>query len=344
MPLGYYHPQHAYSGPMGGRGGKTGSASSGTGVTAEGLYSRVKNYVGTKVTGPRGGTFEVTKKSDGSVVIVMTVPGKAATTTTKATSATKTTVTKTSSNWITVAQTTLELIRTQGLLAGTKSGSTGSNTGAGTGAGSDAGAGGSTGGSTGGSSGGAQAPAWASAIYLAEMKALIGTTLPSNLVPNLSFTIKEGTLDGVSAPIISVTPSGGTATDVTPAMTQWSDTASQVLAAKYAKDAGTAPPTGTSGTVVVTSETTSPGYDIMTSDTVPSSDQALADQAVATVDAAVAETETAPAPSGAMTVSSSTATATGGEGFFSKYKWWLLGGAAIVAYTQREAIMKMVKK
>jgi hypothetical protein len=56
----------------------------------------------------------------------------------------------------------------------------------------------------------------------------------------------------------------------------------------------------------------------------------FADEATATVEA--------------MTVSTDVAQGMGGEGFFSKYKWWLLGGAAIVAYTQREAIMRMVKR
>ena len=59
-------------------------------------------------------------------------------------------------------------------------------------------------------------------------------------------------------------------------------------------------------------------------------EQVLADEATATVEA--------------MTVSTDVAQGMGEEGFFSKYKWWLLGGAAIVAYTQREAIMRMVKR
>ena len=180
-----------------------------------------------------------------------------------------------------------------------------------------------------------QAPSWATAIYLAEMTALVGATIPSNIYPGVSFTIKTVALDGVDAPVISVTPAGGSATDVAPNMSQWTDTASQVLAAKYAMDAGTPAPTGGSGTVVVTSETTSPGYDIVTSETVPSSDEALAEQAVATVDAAVA--------GGATTVSTTTAAATGDEGFFAKYKWWIAGGVVLAggyAYMHKQNAAK----
>jgi len=172
-----------------------------------------------------------------------------------------------------------------------------------------------------------QAPSWASALYLAEIAALVGQTIPSNFYVGTTFTIKTVSLDGVDAPVITVTPASGTATDVAPNMPQWMDTASQVLAAVSAAAAGSSAGSsgGGGGGVTVVTDAATPAE----------AEQALADEAVETVDAAVTD---------AMTVSGEGAKATGEEGFISKYKWWLLGAAAIAAYTQRDAIMRLVKR
>lgn len=169
-----------------------------------------------------------------------------------------------------------------------------------------------------------QAPSWASALYLAEMTALVGQTIPSNFYAGTTFTIKTMSLDGFDAPVITVTSASGAATDVAPNTTQWTDTASQVLSAVSAAtttSAGSSSSGSGGGTVTVVTDQPS---------TPEEAEQVLADEAAATVEA--------------MTVSTDVAQGMGEEGFFSKYKWWLLGGAAIVAYTQREAIMRMVKR
>ena len=171
-----------------------------------------------------------------------------------------------------------------------------------------------------------QAPSWASALYLAEMTALVGQTIPSNFYAGTTFTIKTVSLDGFDAPVITVTPASGAGTDIAPNTPQWTDTASQVLSAAAAAASGAgssssgASSGGGGGVTVVTDQPSTP----------EEAEQVLADEATATVEA--------------MTVSTDVAQGMGEEGFFSKYKWWLLGGAAIVAYTQREAIMRMVKR
>jgi hypothetical protein len=168
---------------------------------------------------------------------------------------------------------------------------------------------------------------WASALYLAEMTALVGQTIPSNFYAGTTFTIKTVSLDGFDAPVITVTPASGAGTDIAPNTPQWTDTASQVLSAAAAAASGAGSSSsgassggGGGGVTVVTDQPSTP----------EEAEQVLADEATATVEA--------------MTVSTDVAQGMGGEGFFSKYKWWLLGGAAIVAYTQREAIMRMVKR
>lgn len=104
------------------------------------------------------------------------------------------------------------------------------------------------------------------------------------------------------------------------------------------------------GTMTVTSETTSAGYDVWGGG---SSLPPEAAQAQALVDAA--ETPTELVTEDTMTVSEE-AEAPAEEGFFAKYKWWLAGGVGAVgvyAYMHRmdpskyplpEAISKLVRK
>ena len=177
-----------------------------------------------------------------------------------------------------------------------------------------------------------QAPSWASALYLAEMTALVGQTIPSNFYAGTTFTIKTVSLDGFDAPVITVTPASGAGTDIAPNTPQWTDTASQVLSAAAAAASGAGSSSSGNGSGGASSGGGGGGVTVVTDQpsTPEEAEQVLADEATATVEA--------------MTVSTDVAQGMGEEGFFSKYKWWLLGGAAIVAYTQREAIMRMVKR
>jgi hypothetical protein len=320
------------------------NTAAGASNTNKSLAARVAEIVGFKVTTNTGVTYEVKQLSSGVGIAI-----------TSATSGAVNTISPASGVWPRVAMTVLSLKKTGGKTfrgdartAATPKGSTnrfpgvrgttGTSTGtdAGAGAGSDAGT-------------GTQLPAWAATTYISDMMALVGKTFPSNIYPTRTFTIKTATLDGLDAPVITVADTASGTVDVDPKNVAWVDTASQVLAASYAAASGSAGSSGGAssggassggassggassggGTMVVVTDTSTP--------TVVTPEQALADEAVNTVDEALA-----PAPE-VMTVSTDAAKATGEEGFFSKYKWWLLGGAAIVAYTQREAIMKMVKK
>lgn len=321
MPLGYYHP--AYGATPAGVGqnfatkarGGGGRASSGAGSKT--LTQRVAEIVGYKVTARDGTTYEVVT-AGGQVAIRIKPPGASVVITSK----------PASSDWARVATTVLSLKRSGGGVfqkagaakgpggkASSKKSSTTTTTTTTT-----------TSDTTGTTT---QAPTWASALYLAEMMALVGQTIPSNFYAGMTFTIKTTTLDGLDAPMITVTPASGTATDITPNTSQWMDTASQVLAAVSAAAASGGASSGGAGGG-------GGGATVVTEEITPAvADQALADEAVETVDAAITD---------AMTVSGEGAKATGEEGFISKYKWWLLGAAAIAAYTQREAIMRLVKR
>lgn len=321
MPLGYYHP--AYGATPAGVGQNfasmtnrgRGSSDTTTPTTTKSLAQRVAEIVGFKATTRDGTSYEVAKAGS-DVVIRVKPPGAAVAIAVRSSSA----------NWARVATAVLNLKRAGGTVfqkATTATGPGGKRssrtttptTTPDTSSTPDTGS-------------GAQAPSWASALYLAEITALVGKTIPSNFYTGMTFTIKTAPLDGVDAPVITVTPASGAATDIAPNAAQWTDTASQVLSASAAAAAGGSSSGGGlssgGGTVTVVTDEATPA----------AADQALVDAAVETVDTAVTD---------AMTVSGETAKATGEEGFFSKYKWWLLGGAALVAYTQREAIMKMVK-
>jgi hypothetical protein len=198
----------------------------------------------------------------------------------------------------------------------------------GTGSGGDAGSG----------SGGAAAPSWTTAIYLNEMLAIAGKTIPSNYYPGVTYTVATTTLDGFTAPAISVTVSGGSPTQVLPTSADWTNTASLTLAAKQAADAGVAPPTTGGGTITVTNTPTGGEGSVWTdgSASYPTGEaSSLSAQAQATVDAAATPTELI--TDDEMTVSTDITTSE--EGFFAKYKWWIAGGsvgaAGVYAYLHR---------
>jgi hypothetical protein len=201
---------------------------------------------------------------------------------------------------------------------------------------------------TSGSSGGASTPAWFSKPYLNEMSAVVGWTGPSYNMPGVTLAVKSTTLDGVAAPVISVTSTAGrdsqTAVDVTPAMAEWAGYASNVVASKAEDDqrkaSGTpAPSSGGSsgGSIRVTSDTTS-GYNIWSSDGVPSSDSAPAPassgggggssmRVVEDAPAFAPSGEDAVAPEAVTLVSEDVAVVDQEQGFFAKNKWYVAGGA-----------------
>ena len=184
----------------------------------------------------------------------------------------------------------------------------------------------------------AAAPSWTTAIYLNEMLAIAGKTIPSNYYPGVTYTVATTTLDGFTAPAISVTVSGGSATQVLPTSADWTNTASLTLAAKQAADAGVAPPTTGGGTITVTNTPTGGEGSVWTdgSASYPTGEaSSLSAQAQATVDAAATPTELI--TDDEMTVSADITTSE--EGFFAKYKWWIAGGsvgaAGVYAYLHR---------
>jgi hypothetical protein len=184
----------------------------------------------------------------------------------------------------------------------------------------------------------AAAPSWTTAIYLNEMLAIAGKTIPSNYYPGVTYTVATTTLDGFTAPAISVTVSGGSPTQVLPTSADWTNTASLTLAAKQAADAGVAPPTTGGGTITVTSTPTGGEGSVWTdgSASYPTGEaSSLSAQAQATVDAAATPTELI--TDDEMTVSADITTSE--EGFFAKYKWWIAGGsvgaAGVYAYLHR---------
>ena len=182
-----------------------------------------------------------------------------------------------------------------------------------------------------GSSGGASTPAWYSQPYLNEMLAISGWTGPSFNMPGVTLTVKSSTLDGVSAPAIGVTSSTG-AVDVTPIMAEWAGYASNVVASKAEDDqrkaSGTpAPSSGGSsgGSTRVTSDTSSGGYNIWGTDTVPSSEDGTSAPAAAPAEFKPSE-EVVPSEAATL-VSDDTTPAVGEESFLSKNKWYVAGGA-----------------
>ena len=184
----------------------------------------------------------------------------------------------------------------------------------------------------------AAAPSWTTAIYLNEMLALAGNRIPSNYYKGLVYTVATTTLDGFTAPAISVTVEGGSPTQVLPTSAEWTNTASLTLAAKQAADAGIAPPTTGGGTITVTSTPTGGEGSVWTdgSASYPTGEaSSLSAQAQATVDAAATPTELI--TDDEMTVSADITTSE--EGFFAKYKWWIAGGsvgaAGVYAYLHR---------
>lgn len=198
-----------------------------------------------------------------------------------------------------------------------------------------------------GSSGGASTPAWYSQPYLNEMLAISGWTGPSFNMPSVTLTVKSSTLDGVAAPVIGVASSTG-AVDVTPIMAEWSAYASNVVASKAEDDqrkaSGTPAPFtgGGGGSTRVTSDTSSSGYNIWSSDSVPSSESAPASTGPASSGGGgssmrvvenepaptfVPSTEAAPTSEAVTLVSEDIETQEGEQGFFAKNKWYVAGGA-----------------
>jgi hypothetical protein len=235
-------------------------------------------------------------------------------------------------------------------------GSTGS--GSGSGSGSDAGSGSGSDAGSGSGSGSGSAPSWATATYVNEILAIAGKTIPSNYYPGVTYTVATTTLDGFTAPAISVTVSGGSPTQVLPTSAEWTNTASLTLAAKQAADAGVAPPTTGGGTITVTSTPTGGEGSVWTDSSAayPTGEaSSLSAQAQATVDASVTPTELITDDEDVETVSTDVSAETE-EGFLAKYKWWLVGGvgaAGAYAYMHRmdpskyplpEAISKLVRR
>lgn len=177
---------------------------------------------------------------------------------------------------------------------------------------------------------GSQTPSWASQPYIAEMLALAGFTGPNFQAPATTFTVKKVELDGFEAPAVDgsyMSDTGPMTTTSTPKDENWVTIALLVLESKSKTDAGLTPSTSsTPGTLTVTTEMTGSEGSVWTSEGVPSSDDALAQQAQATIDAAVAE---AGAGGGAMTVSADGAAASG-ESMLGKYKWPLILGIGVV--------------
>lgn len=213
------------------------------------------------------------------------------------------------------------------------------------------GAGAGAGGDTGAGAGGSTAPSWTTTTYVNDILAISGWTGPSNYYPGVTYMVGTTTLDGLTAPVIATTTSGGAPAQSLPTSADWLNVASLVLAAKQAADAGIAPPTTGGGTITVTNMPTGGGgYDIWGggSSLPPESAQAL-------VDAAATPTELVTEDVDEMTVSEDVE-APAEEGFFAKYKWWLAGGVGAVgvyAYMHRmdpskyplpEAISKLVRK
>jgi hypothetical protein len=177
----------------------------------------------------------------------------------------------------------------------------------------------------------ASAPAWASQPYVAEIAALVGFTGASATTPGIAYTVRMVDIGGVAAPAIDVasgdgvTGSTGATATITPEGATWVASALEVFAAKSAKDAGLTLPTGstTPGTITVTGMQTGSEGSVWSSESVPSSDAALVDQAQQTVDAAIAE--------GGMTVSSGNFMATGASAL-AKYKWFIVAGVGVAGF------------
>jgi hypothetical protein len=184
---------------------------------------------------------------------------------------------------------------------------------------------------------GSSAPAWASVTYVNDILAISGWTGPSNYYPGVTYAVGTTTLDGLTAPVIATTTSGGAPGQSLPTSADWTNVASLVLAAKQAADAGIAPPTTGGGTITVTNTPTGGGgYDIWGGgSSLPSTDESA--QAQALVDAAATPTELVTDFDDEMTVSEGVE-APAEEGFLAKYKWWLAGGvgaAGVYAYMHR---------
>ncbi len=210
---------------------------------------------------------------------------------------------------------------------------------------SGSGSSGSGSGSSGSGAGsGTTTPSWMSNTYVSNILGMVGWTGPSNYYPNVTYTVATTTLDGATAPVISVATGGTTTSQVLPTSSDWVNTASLVLAAKQAADMGGGSASGGGGggggggRFNITDIPTSSGGSVWTdeSGTYPTGEAStLAEQAQATVDAAATPTELVTEDT--MTVSTDVAAA-GEEGFFAKYKWWIAGGvgaAGVYAYLHR---------
>jgi hypothetical protein len=189
---------------------------------------------------------------------------------------------------------------------------------------------------------GTSTPAWFTQPYLNEMLAVSGWKGPSYNMPGVTLEVKTITLDGVSAPAIGVTSSTGMV-DVTPAMAEWTGYAANVIPSKAEDDqrkaTGTPAPSTSGGgsSARVTSETTSSGYSVWSSESVPSSDGSTPTvssggggssmRVVEDAPAFAPSGEEAVAPEAVTLVSEEGATAEGEEGFLAKNKWYIAGGA-----------------